>query len=139
MESRVFPTLNPEFRCDDSRMRLSAVIVDDDPAFLALASRILVDRGIDVVGTAADAAQAVTAVHESQPDAVLVDIGLPDRDGIDLAYELLELPWRPRIVLTSSDSDAFAAIEVRDGFGRPPFIPKEELAGDALLRAMTTR
>jgi hypothetical protein len=68
---------------------------------------------------------------------VLLDIGLPDRDGRDLAYQLSELPWRPRVVLTSSDSDAFLAIE--PGGGRPEliFIPKEELAGETLRRALT--
>lgn len=112
------------------------LIVDDDPAFFALAGRILADLGLAVVATAPDAAQALEAVQDSRPDAVLVDIGLPDRDGIDLAYELSELPWRPRVLLTSSDSEAFVAIETRDGRPRLPFIAKEELASEALRGAL---
>jgi CheY-like chemotaxis protein len=111
------------------------LVVDDDPAFLKLAVRILVDLGAEVV-TASDAADALDVVQDSRPEAMLVDIGLPDRNGIDLAYELLELPWGPRVVLTSSDSEAFIAIEARGGNRRPPFIAKEELEGETLRRVL---
>jgi CheY-like chemotaxis protein len=111
--------------------------VDDDPAFLGLVARILSDIGIESVRTAADASQALLVVEHARPDAVLVDIGLPDRDGTDLAYELSALPWRPRIVLTSSDSDAFLAIEPRDGHRELVFIAKVELAADTLRAALS--
>jgi CheY-like chemotaxis protein len=119
------------------RVSCAVLIVDDDPAFLTLVVRMLAAPGVDVIATAADAAQALEVVEYARPDAVLVDVGLPDRDGIDLAGQLSELPWRPRVVLTSSDSEAFVAIEARGG-GRPlPFIAKEELAGDTLRLALT--
>jgi CheY-like chemotaxis protein len=114
----------------------SVLVVDDDPAFLGLVARILSDLGIESVTTAADASQALLVAEDARPAAVLVDIGLPDRDGTELAYELSDLPWRPRVVLTSSDSEAFLAIEPRDGHRALAFIPKEELAGDTLRRAL---
>ena len=117
-------------------MAPSVLIVDDDPAFLGLLARILADLGIESVTTAADASQAVVSAQDARPDAVLVDIGLPDRDGADLAYELSDLPWRPRVVVTSSDSEAFLAIEPRDGRRELAFIAKEELAGDTLRRVL---
>lgn len=123
-------------RCDDQRVADSVLVVDDDPAFLGLVARILSDLGIESVRTAADASQALTVAEDARPAAVLVDIGLPDRDGTDLAYELSDLPWRPRVVLTSSDSEAFLAIEPRDGHRELAFIPKEELAGGTLRRAL---
>jgi CheY-like chemotaxis protein len=113
------------------------LIVDDDPEFLALAGRIVSGLGFETVATAQDATQALKLTQESRPDAALVDIGLPDRDGIELAYELSEMPWKPRVVLTSSDSDAFLAIEVRDPPHRIRFIAKEDLASDGLLQALT--
>jgi CheY-like chemotaxis protein len=112
------------------------LVVDDDPAFLGLVARILSDLGIESVTTAADASQALLVAAKARPAAVLVDIGLPDRDGTELAYDLSDLPWRPRVVLTSSDSEAFLAIEPRDGHRELAFIPKEELAGDTLQRAL---
>jgi CheY-like chemotaxis protein len=113
------------------------LVVDDDPAFLALVARILSDIGIQSVRTAADAAQALLVAQHARPDAVLVDIGLPDRRGTDLAYELSTLSWRPRVVLTSSDSEAFLAIEPRDGQQELAFIAKVELAADTLREALS--
>jgi DNA-binding NarL/FixJ family response regulator len=110
----------------------SILIVDDDPIFLSLATRILTQAGLEVVATAENAAGAVLAANATKPDAALVDLGLPDREGVDLAYELAELPWRPRVVLTSTDSDAGYTIETRDGHPKLPFIPKDELANGRL-------
>ena len=131
------PTVSLPHRCDDHAVTRSVLIVDDDPAFLRLVARILSDIGIESVRTAADASQALLVAQHARPDAVLVDIGLPDRDGTDLAYELSALPWRPRVVLTSSDSEAFLAIEPRDGHRELAFIAKVELAADTLREALS--
>jgi CheY-like chemotaxis protein len=133
---RCSPHLGSPRRCDDVRMPRSVVIVDDDPAFLALAVRIMSAMGVEVLGTGADAAEGLAAVQEARPAAVLVDVGLPDRSGIELAYDLVELPWRPRVVLTSSDSEAFVAVDGRAGRPSIPFIPKEALASDTLRLAL---
>jgi DNA-binding NarL/FixJ family response regulator len=110
------------------------LIVDDDPAFLALAARVLEGMGIQVVARAPDAATAVVAAAATRPDAALVDVGLPDRDGIDLAYELAALPWGPRVVVTSTDADAGGAIGSRPGPRAIPFVPKDELTNGMLRR-----
>jgi DNA-binding NarL/FixJ family response regulator len=120
-------------------MRRSVLIVDDDPVFLSLAARILGQAGLEVVATAGDAADAVAAANTTRPAAVLVDLGLPDRAGADLAYELASLPWRPRVVLTSTDSDAGWAIEAPDGHPKLPFIPKDEVANGELPRLLTSQ
>jgi DNA-binding NarL/FixJ family response regulator len=120
-------------------MACSALIVDDDPIFVSLATRILEKAEVEVVATAGDAASAVAAATAARPDAALVDVGLPGRGGIDLAYELAALPWGPRVVLTSTDSDAGCAIEARDGHAKLPFIPKEQLASGLLRRLMFAR
>lgn len=117
-------------------MPFSVLVVDDDPTFLALAIRMLACLGLELAGTAADAGQALEMVHEVRPSAVLVDVGLPDRNGIDLAYELVELPWAPRVVLTSSYSEAFIAIRGRSGRGSPLFVAKEDLDLETLRRAL---
>jgi DNA-binding NarL/FixJ family response regulator len=113
----------------------SVLIVDDDPGFRALAARILGGMGIEVVASAPDVASAIAAAEAKRPEAMLVDVGLPDRDGIDLAYELAALPWAPRIVVTSTDADAGRAIVPAGGQEKLPFVPKEELT-DGFLRRM---
>ena len=87
----------------------SVLIVDDDPAFLALAARVCSALGIAVIQRAPNAVIAVKLANATRPEGALVDISLPDRDGIDLAYELAALPWAPTVVLTSSDADAAGA------------------------------
>jgi DNA-binding NarL/FixJ family response regulator len=112
----------------------SVLIVDDDPGFLALAARVLTGLGIEVVGRAPDAATALMLAEDVRPEGALVDVGLPDRDGIDLAYELAALPWQPIVVLTSSDADAGGAIGSRPGVPSIPFVPKDRLTNGALPR-----
>jgi DNA-binding NarL/FixJ family response regulator len=114
----------------------SVLLVDDDPMFRSLATRILNEAGLEVIGTVGDAAQALEAALSLKPDAALVDIGLPDRDGVDLAHELAALPWRPRVVLTSSDRDAATRIGSEVADGDLSFIPKEDLPSAQLLRLL---
>ena len=119
-------------------MAWSVLVVDDDPGFLSLTAQILEGLGVDVLTTAADAASAMASAEVGRPDAVLVDVGLTDRDGVDLGQQLAALPWRPRVVLTSSDRDAVTAMDA-DGPGQGlSFIPKEELASDSLRRLLRT-
>ncbi len=117
-------------------MAVSILIVDDDPDFLALASRVVRSQGGEVVATAVDAASALTAANATRPQAALVDVGLPDRDGIELGTELAGLPWRPRVVLTSTDDDIDDEIQSGDKEVKLPFITKENLAGDRLFRLL---
>jgi CheY-like chemotaxis protein len=105
----------------------SVLVVDDDPGFLALATRLLSGVGIEVIWTAPDAAAAIVAAKDLQPEAALVDVGLPDENGINLARKLAALPWRPLVVLTSSDRDAAAWIESSGSERELTFVAKDEL------------
>ena len=113
-------------------MAITVLIVDDDPSYLALATSVVREIGAEVVTTAPDAGAAIEAANDLRPDAALVDVWLPDRSGIDLAYDLADLPWRPRVILMSTDTDAASAIKARDGQNPLPFVPKEQLAGERL-------
>ena len=82
-------------------MRGSVLVVVDDPAFRRLAHRVLASFGVTVAGEADTAAAAIAAAGTLKPDAGLVDVGRPDGDGLSLTRQLTDLPWRPRVVLTS--------------------------------------
>lgn len=116
-------------------MPVSVLVVDDDPAFRWLARRMLMAAGFGIAGEASTVATATAAALDLRPDAALVDIGLPDGDGIALARELAALPWRPRIVLTSTDADAASPDDVR-GSGAEHFVPKSELPTVSLERLL---
>jgi DNA-binding NarL/FixJ family response regulator len=103
-------------------------LIDDDPAFRRLTRRTLAGTPMIVVGEAGTAAAGAAAARDLEPDVMLVDVGLPDGDGITLAHELSGLPWGPRIVLTSVDPDAATRDEVERS-GAAGFIPKDDLLG----------
>jgi DNA-binding NarL/FixJ family response regulator len=116
----------------------SVLVVDDDPAFRRLAQRMLAVFDLAVAGEADTVASAITAAGSLRPDAVLVDVGLPDGDGIALARKLTALPWRPRVVLTSSDADAASPNDVRLCRAEA-FVPKDQLPNAALNRLLGAR
>jgi DNA-binding NarL/FixJ family response regulator len=107
------------------------LLVDDDPRFRALARRILTAAGLQVVGEADTVAAAKAAALEVRPDTALVDVGLPDGSGLALASELTALPWRPRVLLTSTDPDVASPDDVRQS-GANGFVPKAELPSASL-------
>jgi DNA-binding NarL/FixJ family response regulator len=114
-------------------MPTGVLVVDDDPGFRRLAVRLLKRAGLVVAGEADTVSQAKAAVFDLRPEAVLLDVNLPDGNGLSLAGELSQLPWGPRIVLISSDRDA--AVDGLERSGAAAFIPKDEVTDVALQRA----
>jgi DNA-binding NarL/FixJ family response regulator len=111
--------------------RPSVVIVDDHDGFCASARLLLEAEGFDVVATASEAVQALSATTLLRPDLVLLDIQLPGIDGFEVARSLADLPRRPAVVLTSSRPAAAFGDRIRDAPVRG-FLAKHELSGDAL-------
>ena len=110
---------------------LSVLLIDDDPAFRHLARRTLAATPMKVIGEAEDATSGASAARDLKPDVMLIDVGLPDSDGVTLAHELSALPWGPRIVLTSVDADAASPEEVARS-GAAGFVPKSDLPNRGL-------
>ena len=113
----------------------SVLVVDDDPAFRALAVRMLAGMGLTVVGNAGTVEAATRAALDLRPESALVDVGLTDGDGLALARTLAALPWRPRVVLTSSDPDATSPAAARSA-GAAAFITKDDLPGSPLAELL---
>jgi DNA-binding NarL/FixJ family response regulator len=118
-------------------MAPSVLVVDDDPTFRELARRLLTAAGLDVVGEADSAAAALSAAKALEPDGILVDVDLPDGNGIALAGDLTALPWQPRVVLTSVDADAARPDDVRRS-GARAFIPKGDLPNGTLRNILAS-
>jgi DNA-binding NarL/FixJ family response regulator len=105
-------------------MRVRVLVVDDDAVFRKMIASTLVDRGYDVVGHAGTLAEARSAIATLAPDAVLLDVNLPDGNGLSFATECHG--HGPRIVLTSSDAGAAPARSVERS-GAVGFVAKTEL------------
>ena len=118
-------------------MQTRVLIVDDHESFRRLAARMLREAGFDVVGEAVDGASALDVARRLKPDAVLLDIVLPDRSGLSVAGELVGEERPPRIVLTSSRSRADFDLTLEWPAGCE-FVPKHDLSG-ARLQALLNR
>lgn len=118
-------------------MRERALIVDDYLPFRRLASRLLQEIGREVVGEAGTGAEALSESRRLKPDLVLLDIQLPDLDGLAVAASLSMQPEPPAVVLVSSRDAADYGPRL-DGCGALGFIAKADLSAEslaALLRA----
>ena len=122
-------------RCHSWGVARSVLIVDDDAGFRSRARRLLAASGYAVVGEAADGASAIARARDLRPEVVLLDIVLPDIDGIDVARELSAEPGAPAVVLTSSRDAADYGRRLRRALAKG-FIPKAELSGAALAAVL---
>jgi DNA-binding NarL/FixJ family response regulator len=107
------------------------LIVDDHPGFRASARRMLEASGFQVVGEVGDGAGALDAVRDLHPDLILLDVQLPDANGIDLAGDLSENGGGTAVILTSSRPPDQLGPELTTS-GALGFIPKEEITATAI-------
>lgn len=114
-------------------MPVSVLVVDDDQPFREAAAELLRARGFEVAGYAGNEDQAVVAVQQLRPDAVLLDIRLPGSDGFQVARRLSGSDGAPTILLTSSDPD-IANQQLAITCGAVGFVAKGDLAGTDFKR-----
>jgi DNA-binding NarL/FixJ family response regulator len=117
--------------CDDARVGPTVVIVDDHDEFRSAARALLEADGFTVIGEAADGRAAIAAVAELRPAVVLLDVQLPDVDGLAVAEGIAERPDAPAVVLISSRDAAAYGTRLQRTSARG-FIAKSELSGAAL-------
>jgi len=102
------------------------LIVDDHQPFRAIARELLEDAGYIVSGEAADGAEALAAVAANAPDAVLLDVQLPDCDGFAVATEITSADGPMVVLISSRDADDYGRQVV--ACGARGFIPKSKLS-----------
>ena len=118
-------------RRDNTAVRQTVLVVDDHAEFRTSARALLEADGFDVVGEASTGAEAMLAVSSLRPDIVLLDIKLPDLDGISVAEWVATVPDPPDVVLVSSRDGAVYGVRL----AQAPvcgFLAKSDLSGSAM-------
>jgi DNA-binding NarL/FixJ family response regulator len=128
------------------------VLLVDDDALVRAGLRMILSSAedLELVGEADDGARAVAAVREHRPDVVLMDIRMPEMDGITATAALRRLDAPPQvIVLTTFQADAQVISALRAGAGgfllkdTPPAeivnAVRRVAAGEAMLSPSVTR
>ena len=106
------------------------LVVDDEPKIVALARDYLEHGGFAVV-SASDGSEALMRARSDAPDLIVLDLGLPKLDGLDVARALRRDSNVPIIILSgrSDESDKLVGLELgADDYVTKPFSPKELVA-----------
>jgi DNA-binding NarL/FixJ family response regulator len=112
---------------------IRCLLVDDNDAFLEAASVLLQREGLKVVGVASNSAGALRQARALQPDLILVDIGLGDESGFDLARLLAEdgQGGRAEVILISARAETDYAELIAES-PAAGFLVKSELSARAI-------
>jgi DNA-binding response OmpR family regulator len=108
----------------------TVLVVDDEPGIIAIARDYLEHAGFGVI-TAADGEAALTAIRIRKPDVLVLDLGLPGMDGLDVARAVRRDSTMPIIMLTARDDelDRILGLEIgADDYVVKPFSPRELVA-----------
>lgn len=110
--------------------RKKLLLVDDEPELLTMVSGILKDAGFENILTAMSVKEAVSTAQKENPDLMILDVMLPDRDGFSLMQQLRTFTGVPVIFLTAKDeaADKLAGLGLgADDYISKPFMPQELL------------
>jgi len=108
----------------------TVLVVDDEPKIVQLVRDYLENAGFAVI-TASDGPAALRSARTGHPDLIVLDLGLPGVDGLDVARSLRREAAVPIIMLTArtDESDKLVGLELgADDYVTKPFSPKELVA-----------
>jgi two-component system, NarL family, nitrate/nitrite response regulator NarL len=115
---------------------LRIVIAEDDPRLAELVESILDQDGrFLIVGRAADGDEAIRLCGEHAPDIVLMDIGMPGRDGIDATRAIHAHDAEQHVVIYTG-SDEYDDVARADAAGAAGFLHKDALTSPHLAEAL---
>ncbi len=112
------------------RMSARILIVDDEPQLVRVLTSYFEQSGFRVL-TAFRGDEALQVFHAQHPDLVVLDLGLPGMDGLDVAREIRRQGQTPILMLTArvEESDRLVGLELgADDYVTKPFSPREVVA-----------
>ena len=117
---------------------MSAVLVVEDfgPLRKAISARLKKASQLQVIGEAADGLEAVSKAEELQPDLILMDIALPNLDGVESARQILQLIPQAKVIFVTQESSSEIVREALQ-LGAHGYVVKHRAAID-LMPAIRT-
>jgi DNA-binding response OmpR family regulator len=108
----------------------TVLVVEDEIEIARIVRDYLRNAGFEVI-VVGDGGSAVASVRSAKPDLLVLDLGLPGRDGLDVAREIRRWSDTPIVMLTArgDETDGFVGLELgADDYVVKPFSPKELVA-----------
>jgi CheY-like chemotaxis protein len=90
--------------------RSKVLVVDDEPTIVEVFKEYLTDQGLDVA-TASSGAEALERLDKDKPDAVFLDMRMPEMDGIETLKRIRAVNLRVPVLMVSANDDLIAAKE----------------------------
>ena len=115
---------------------LTALVVDDEPQIRRLLTITLEANGYRVI-TANAGQEGLVLAAQHRPDVIILDLGLPDLNGLQVLKQLREWTQTPVVILTVQDAEA-EKVEALDG-GADDFVTKPFNTGELLARLRVAR
>jgi two-component system response regulator NreC len=112
------------------------ILIADDHGIVRTGLKLLLDRGMEVVGEAADGREAVRLAAELQPDVVIMDIGMPLLNGLEAAAQVIRDHPRTGIIFLSMHADESYIVKALDA-GARGYLLKDN-ADEDIERAVRT-
>jgi two-component system, NarL family, nitrate/nitrite response regulator NarL len=109
---------------ETTQLTLKVVIADDHPLFRIGIAYGLRGLELDVVGEACDGLEAVTLCERLRPDAVLLDVKMPNLDGLEACKRISKILPQARIIMLTTFSEA-ALVSAARSAGAVAFVSKE--------------
>jgi DNA-binding NarL/FixJ family response regulator len=112
------------------------LVVDDHPLLRSLICRVLqAESDFRIVGEATTGAEAILKAKELKPDVIVIDIGLPDMDGLEVTRVIVDIAPCAEVIVVS----AFCGDPTQDAFraGASGYLLKSDCAKDLAIAVRT--
>jgi|HubBroStandDraft_4_1064222.scaffolds.fasta_scaffold67931_3 CheY-like chemotaxis protein len=117
---------------DDSQMLGRVLLADDHPAVRKTLRALLTENSVRICGEAENGRQAIDKATELQPDVVVLDLVMPETNGLEAAYEIRQRAPASKIILLSLHYSPQDGLAFANALGADAFVDKSALASDLI-------